>query len=72
MARGDVFALSKLLAHTSVEMTAKKYAALHPRFMKGVVDTIQFGEGDGEECPLERGIMKESGPYLAQKFLSSA
>ena len=43
MAGGDIFALSKLLGHTSVEMTAKKYAALHPRFMKDVVQTVQFG-----------------------------
>ncbi len=42
MAGGDIFALSKLLGHTSVEMTAKKYAALHPRFMKDVAETIQF------------------------------
>ncbi len=42
MAGGDIFALSKLLGHTSVEMTAKKYAALHPRFMKEVVQTVQF------------------------------
>ena len=42
MAGGDIFALSKLLGHTSVEMTAKKYAALHPRFMKDVVETVQF------------------------------
>ena len=43
MAGGDIFALSKLLGHTSVEMTAKKYAALHPNFMKDVVQTVQFG-----------------------------
>ena len=42
MAGGDIFALSKLLGHTSVEMTAKKYAGLHPDFMKGVVETVQF------------------------------
>ena len=42
MAGGDIFVLSKLLGHTSVEMTARKYAALHPSFMKGVADTIQF------------------------------
>ena len=42
MAGGDIFALSKLLGHTSVEMTAKKYAALHPSFMKGAVETVGF------------------------------
>ena len=46
MAGGDIFTLSKLLGHTSVEMTAKKYAALHPSFMKGAVETVQFGAGD--------------------------
>ena len=42
MAGGDIFALSKLLGHTSVEMTTKKYAGLHPKFMKKAVQTIQF------------------------------
>ncbi len=42
MAGGDIFALSKLLGHTSVEMTARKYAALHPSFMKNIVETVQF------------------------------
>ncbi len=42
MAGGDIFALSKLLGHTKVEMTAQRYAALHPRFMKEIVQTIQF------------------------------
>ena len=46
MAGGDIFALSKLLGHTSVEMTAKKYAALHPSFMKGAVETVGFCGGD--------------------------
>ena len=42
MAKGDIFTLSKLLGHTKVEMTARKYAALHPDFMKGQVNTVQF------------------------------
>ena len=42
MAGGDIFTLSKLLGHTSVEMTARKYAALHPSFMKGAVETVGF------------------------------
>lgn len=42
MSGGDIFALSRLLGHTSVEMTAKRYAALHPNFMKDVVDTVNF------------------------------
>ena len=45
MAGGDIFALSKLLGHTSVEMTAKKYAALHPNFMQKVAGTVEFGIG---------------------------
>ena len=51
MAGGNIFALSKLLGHTSVEMMAKKYAALDPRFMQEVVHTVQFGEGTTEENP---------------------
>ena len=42
MAGGDIFALSKLLGHSKVEMTASRYAALHPRFMKEVAQTVQF------------------------------
>ena len=42
MAGGDIFVLSKLLGHSKVEITAKKYAALHPNFMKEVVQTVQF------------------------------
>ena len=42
---GDIFTLSKLPGHTSVEMTAKKYAALHPSFMKGAVETVRFCGG---------------------------
>ena len=45
MAGGNIFALSKLLGHTSVEMTAKKYAALDPQYMKKTVHTVNFGEG---------------------------
>ena len=56
MAGGDVFALSKILGHTSVEMTAKRYAALHPRFMENVAQIVHF---DG-------GKVKQSSPYLAQ------
>ena len=43
------FALSKILGHTSVEMTAKRYAALHPRFMENVANTIQFDSERGRE-----------------------
>ena len=52
MAGGDIFALSKLLGHSSVEMTAKKYAGLHPSFMKDVVETIRFtGESENAISP---------------------
>ena len=42
MAGGDIFALSKLLGHSKVEMTARRYAALHPEFLKNIANTIQF------------------------------
>ena len=45
MAGGDIFTLSRLLGHTSVEMTAKKYAALHPSFMRGAAETVRFCGG---------------------------
>ena len=54
MAGGDVFVLSKLLGHTSVEMTTKKYAAFHPNFMQDVAKTIQFKIRKKEER--KRGI----------------
>ena len=46
MSGGDIFVLSKLLGHTSVKMTAEKYAALHPQFMKDAVETVQFGRSN--------------------------
>ena len=42
MSGGDIFTLSRLLGHTSVEMTATKYAALHPSYMSGIADTVLF------------------------------
>ena len=50
MAGGDIFALSKLLGHTSVEMTAKRYAGLHPDFMKKEVETIHYEASSIVEC----------------------
>ena len=44
MAGGDVFTLSKLLGHTSVDMTTKKYAALHPRFIKEAIQNVPIYE----------------------------
>ena len=55
MAGGDIFALSKILGHTSVEMIAKKYADLHPRYMVNVASTVEF-----------RVIPGGNGPDLAQ------
>ncbi len=63
MAGGDIFSLSKILGHTSVEMTAKRYAALHPQFMKNVAEVVQF---DGELSP----TVKKDSPYLAHEALS--
>ena len=45
MSGGDIYALSKLLGHTKVDMTASKYAALHPKYMQEVAQTVQFGKG---------------------------
>ena len=47
MAGGDIFASSKILGHTSVEMTATRYAALHPSYMRHVAHTVEF-DIDGE------------------------
>ena len=57
MAGGDIYALSKLLGHTSVEMTTKKYAALHPSFMAGVVNTVGL---------IAEEVLEKNGPDLAQ------
>jgi integrase len=43
MQGGDIFALSKILGHTSVDMTAKKYAHLHPTYLREAAQIIQFG-----------------------------
>ena len=42
MAKGDIYALSKILGHSKVEMTASKYAALHPDYMKDIANTVEF------------------------------
>lgn len=39
---GDIFTLSKLLGHSSVSVTEKKYAHLAPDFLKDQVDVINF------------------------------
>ena len=42
MAGGDIYALSRLLGHSSVDMTTKKYAGLHSRFMEKAAEIIQL------------------------------
>ncbi|OFZ26165.1 MAG: hypothetical protein A2381_08590 [Bdellovibrionales bacterium RIFOXYB1_FULL_37_110] len=42
MQGGDVYALSRILGHTNVEMTTSKYAHLHPSYLRQVADTISF------------------------------
>lgn len=42
MAGGDIYALSKILGHTKVDMTSQKYAHLHPTYLKNCVEIVQF------------------------------
>lgn len=42
MKGGDLYVLSKILNHSSVDITAKKYAHLHPSYMKKATDHISF------------------------------
>lgn len=42
MAGGDIYALSKILGHTKVEMTSQKYAHLHPKYLSQVSEIINF------------------------------
>jgi integrase len=39
---GDLYALSKILGHTNVDMTVKKYAHLHNNFLKKVSNSVNF------------------------------
>ena len=39
---GDLYGLSKILGHSSVEMTTKKYAHLHNSFLKRVASSVNF------------------------------
>ena len=50
------------LGHTSVDMTAKKYAALHPSFMQKVARVVEFGESEEE-------AKNQSSAYLAHNHL---
>ena len=40
----NLYTLSRLLGHSSVEMTAKKYAHLDSKFIKESSQTIEFDE----------------------------
>jgi len=42
MSGGDIYTLSKILGHSSIEMTSKKYAHLHQSYMKKAVEIIEF------------------------------
>lgn len=39
---GDIYALSKILGHSSVEITQQKYAHLHPSFMEREINILNF------------------------------
>ena len=39
---GDLFGLSKILGHSSVDMTVKRYAHLHNNFLKQVAGSVNF------------------------------
>lgn len=39
---GDLFGLSKILGHSSVDMTVKRYAHLHNNFLKQVACSVDF------------------------------
>lgn len=43
---GDLFGLSKILGHSNVDMTVKRYAHLHSNFLKQVAGSVNF---TGEE-----------------------
>lgn len=44
MGGGDIFVLSKILGHSSVEMTAKKYAHLSPQHLLGQAEVFSTGK----------------------------
>ncbi len=39
---GDIYALSKILGHSNVEITQKKYAHLHPKFLEREINIVNF------------------------------
>lgn len=42
---GDIFTLSKILGHYSVQITEQRYADLHPDFLKREAEIVQFEAG---------------------------
>ena len=42
MKGGNIYTLSKILGHSSVDMTAKKYAHLHPQYLKEASEIVDF------------------------------
>lgn len=50
MNHGNVYTLSKILGHSTVEMTAKKYAHLHPSFMNNAMEIVSFEAGGSQKA----------------------
>lgn len=48
MSGGDLYAVSKILNHASPDFTAKKYAHLHPSYLKKAIESVSF-EADTED-----------------------
>ena len=42
MNKGNIYSLSKILAHSKVDTTTKKYAHLHPSFLLKEMETVSF------------------------------
>lgn len=51
MKGGDIYPLARILGHSSIEMTAQKYAHLDPKFLKKEMDNISF-EADSPHLAL--------------------
>ena len=51
MSGGDIFELSKILGHTSVDMTAKKYAFLSPDYLLNASEIISFRAHNVDDSP---------------------
>lgn len=51
MAGGNIYTLSKILGHSSVEITASRYAHLDPNYLKSESELVNFSGELQEECP---------------------